>query len=97
MSAGGGELVTTDEPAVVAKLLLDSIVVENSQRNGGLADSASADESDWDEVLSKIDYLLDQLVASKEGPWGQRRGFSRCARFKYKMMGASAVKVSHLV
>ena len=64
----GGELVATDEQTVIAKPPLDSIVVENSQGNRGLADSASADESDWNEVLGEIDYLPDQLVASKEGP-----------------------------
>jgi hypothetical protein len=70
VSTRGRKLVATDEATVIAKLLLDPIVVENSQGDGGLADSASTDESDWGEVLSEIDYLLDQLVASKEGPWG---------------------------
>ena len=56
---GGGELVATDEPTVIAKPLLDPIVVKESQGNGGLADPASADESDWNEVLGEIDYLPD--------------------------------------
>ena len=59
MSAGGGELVTADESAVAAKPLLDPIVMENGQCDGGLADTAGADESNWAKVLSKIDCLLD--------------------------------------
>ena len=59
MSTGGRELVATDEPAVVAKLLLDSIVVENGQGNGGLSNTTSADESNWAEVPSETYYLLD--------------------------------------
>jgi hypothetical protein len=51
----------------MTKPLLDPVVVENGQGDGCLADSACADEGDWDKVLSEIDYLLDQLVASKEG------------------------------
>ena len=31
--------------------------------------TAGTDECDWNEVLSEIDDLLDQLVASEEGPW----------------------------
>ena len=38
-----GELVATDEPAVVTEPLFDAIVVEDSQDNGSLADSPGAD------------------------------------------------------
>ena len=65
-----GELVATDESTVVSEPLLDPVVVENGQGNGRLADSSGTNESDWDKVLGEIDYLLDQLVASEEGPWG---------------------------
>jgi len=51
----------------VAKSLLDPIVVENGKGDGCLADSTGTDEGDWSEVLSEIDYLLDQLVASEKG------------------------------
>jgi len=84
-------LVTTDEATVVAKLLLNLIVVENGQGDGWLAGSAGIDEGDWSEVLSKIDYLLDQLVTSEEGPRWKRRGFSRYARFRCKIIGPSVV------
>jgi len=59
-------LIAANKPTVVAKLLLDLVVVEDGQCNGGFANSTSADESDWSELLGEIDNLLDQLVASKE-------------------------------
>ena len=63
-------MVAANETTVIAKPLFDLIVVENSQGDGGFADSASTDESDRNEVPNETDYLFDQLVASKEGPWG---------------------------
>ena len=65
VSTGGRELIATDEVTVVAKPLLDPIVVEDSEGDRGLADSTRADESDWNKVLSEIGYLLDHVVASK--------------------------------
>ena len=59
MSAGGRELVTTDESAVVTKPLLDPIVVENGQGDRGLPDTARPDESDWPKVFGEINGLLD--------------------------------------
>ena len=46
----------------MTKLLFDPIVVKDSQSDGGLANSASTNEGDWNEVLGKIDYLLDKDV-----------------------------------
>jgi hypothetical protein len=57
---------------MMTKSLLDPVVVENGQGDGRLANPASTNEGDWNKILSEIDYLLDQLVPSKEGPWGQR-------------------------
>ena len=73
MSTRWGELVATDEPAVVTEPLFDAIVVEDSQDNGRLADSANANEGNWRKALRKPDNLLGQLVASKEDPrrWGR--------------------------
>ena len=71
-----GELVATDESTVVSEPLLDPVVVENGQGNGRLADSSGTNEGDWNEVLGEIDDLLDQFVASKEGPRRRRREFS---------------------
>ena len=86
MTTGGSELVATNEPTVVAKPFLDPIVVEDSQSDGGLANTARANESDWKKVLSEINYVLDQLVTSKEGSWGRRGEFSKEASFKCEMM-----------
>ena len=59
VSARGGELVAPDEPTVVAEPLLDPIIVEDRQSDGGLANTAGANEGDGAEILSEIDYLLD--------------------------------------
>ena len=61
-----GELVATDEPAAVAKPFLDAIVVEGSQSNGGLANSAGTDESDEREVFRQCNHTADQLATSKQ-------------------------------
>ena len=81
-------MVTTNEPTVMAKSLLDLIVVESSQGNRGLTDPTSTNEGDWYKVLSEDDYFLNQLVTSKKGPWGQRRGFSGYATAKRKINGS---------
>ena len=52
-------MVATNEPAIVDKSLLDSIVMENSQGDGSFANSAGTDESDWAKALNEIDCLLD--------------------------------------
>ena len=62
----GSDLVTTDESTVIAKPLLDATVVEDSEGDGSLADSAGTDESDGSEAPCETNDLLDQLVASKE-------------------------------
>ena len=64
MRTRGRKLIAANEPTVIAKPLLDLVVVEDGQGNGGLADSTSADESDRSELLGEIDYLLDQLSHS---------------------------------
>ena len=82
------KLVTTDESAILAKPFLDPIVVEESQRDGRFADSASTDESDGCEAFSEADDLLDQLVASETGErWGrefsERDAGSTCKAVDY--------------
>ena len=93
MSIGGRELVATDEPAVMTKPLLDSIVVENRQCDRGLPNPTSADESNWAKVFSEMDYLLYQLIAPKEGPWWRRRGFAGYAGVVCKIKSPSGVKL----
>jgi hypothetical protein len=66
-------LVTAEESTIVAKPLLDPVVMENGQGDGGFADSSSTNESDWNKLFSEINYLLDQLVASEECPREPRR------------------------
>jgi len=97
MWARGRELVTANESTIVTEPLFDPVVMENGQGNRGLADSASTDEGDWGEVLSEIDYLLDQLVASEERPRWQRWGFSRHPIFKCKTVGPLIVYIADLV
>ena len=80
----------------MAKSLLDPVVVENGQGYGGLSDSASTDEGDWDEVLSEIDYLFDQLVASDERSWEWRWRFPGHAGFKCKTMAPLMASIANL-
>ena len=75
MGAGRRELITTYKSAVVAKPVLDPIVVEDSEGDGCLPDATRTDESDRFEVFSKSGDLLDQLVASETGPESWRRRF----------------------
>ena len=68
MSTRSRELIATDEPAVLAKPLLDTVVVEDSQCYGCLSDPPWTDESDGCEFFGETNDLLDQLVASETGP-----------------------------
>ena len=72
-----GDLVATDESAVVAKPFLDPIVVEDGQGNGRFPNPPWTNESGWGETFSETNDLLDQFVASKTDPWRRRRRFSR--------------------
>ena len=53
---------------VFSKQLLDAIVVEDSQSDSHLPNPPCTDEGYWNEVLSKIDDPLDQLITSKTAP-----------------------------
>ena len=85
MSTRCGELVATDEPTVVTESLFDAIVMEDSQSDECLADSAGTNEGDGYEVFCQANDLLDQLITSETGPRWRGRGFSRCTRSKYKI------------
>ena len=80
MSAGRGELVATDESTVVSKPLLDAVVVEDGQSNGGFPDPSWTDESDWSKAFREVDDLLNQFVASETGPWWRGWRFTRYTR-----------------
>ena len=83
---GRRELIATDKPAVFPKLLFDPIVVEGSQGDGCLPDPACTDESDGSEIFYEANDLLDESVASKQGPWWWGWGLPRCTRFRYEMV-----------
>jgi len=73
----------------VAKPPPDPVVVEDGQGDRGLADSARTNEGDRGKILGEANYLLDQLVASKERSWGKRWRFSGYARFGCEIIGSS--------
>jgi hypothetical protein len=73
MGERGRELVTSDEPTILAEPLLDAMVMKDGQGDGCLPDPASADESDWSQVFHETDDPLDQFVASETGPWRRWR------------------------
>jgi len=73
VSARCGELIATDESTVVAKPLLDAIVVKDRQGNGSFPDPPSTDESYWSEIFGETKDLLDQFVPSETGPRPRRR------------------------
>lgn len=51
VSTRRGELVTTDEPTIVAKPFLDAIAVKDGQSDGCLANSTGTNESNRSEVF----------------------------------------------
>ena len=91
------ELIATNEPTVLAKPLLDAIVVEDGQSDRRLPDSSCAGESDGCEVSGETNDLLDQLIASKTGPRWRGRRLSRCARSKCRVLNFLAVEAADLV
>ena len=65
MSERCGELVATDEPALVTKPSFDAIVMWGGQGGGGLADSTGINQSDWLGLFYGTSNLLNQLVTPK--------------------------------
>ena len=59
--------VNSDEPMILAKPLLDAIVMEDGQSDEHLADPANTDRSDRGETFRKSDDLVDQIVATETG------------------------------
>ena len=74
---GGRELVATDESTLVTEPLPDTIVMEDGESDGCFSNPPWTDESDWSEVFSEIDDLIDQLGTSEAGPRWRGRRFSR--------------------
>jgi hypothetical protein len=73
MSARSWELVTTNESTVVAKPVLNAIVVEDLERDRRFPNPPCTNESDRFEVFGESDDRLYQFVASETGPgwWGR--------------------------
>ena len=68
MGEGGRELVASDEPTIIAETPLDAIVVKDCESDGCLADPSWTDQSDWGQVFSETDDLLNQFVTSTTDP-----------------------------
>ena len=97
MGERGRELVTTDEPTVVAKPFLDAIVVENGQGDGSFPNPTYPDERDWCAAVGETNDLLNQFIASESGPWWRGWGFSGYAGHKYEMLNSLVVDIADLV
>ena len=67
------ELVTSNEPTILAEPFLDPVVMEDGQSDGGLADPASTEESDRTETFCQSDDLVDQIFTTETGfrRWGR--------------------------
>ena len=68
-----GELVATEETAVLAEPLPDAAVVKDGQSDGCLADPADPSECDWSELLCETDDLLNQFSTPVTSPRRRRR------------------------
>ena len=77
MDARCRELIAADKSTVVAKPVLNPIVMEDSEGNGCLPNASCANESNGLEVFSESGDLLNQFVASKTGPGPRGRRFSQ--------------------
>jgi len=74
-------LIATDGLTVVAKPFLDPIVVENSEGNGGLADSARVNEDDWNKGPQR-----DRLSSRS----------TRCVQRRYLVAEAEILQVCYI-
>ena len=59
MKAGSWELVAGNESTVIPKSKFDATVVEDSEGDTRFADASCTNESDWFEVFSETNDLLD--------------------------------------
>jgi len=79
------EPVATDESTLIAKALLDAMVVEDGHSDRSLPNPTGTDESEWGEVFCETDDLIDQLVAPEQGPRWSGRQFTGYGRFRYEI------------
>jgi hypothetical protein len=73
MSVRSWELVTADESTVVAKSVLNPIMVEDLECDGCFPDSTCTNKSDRLEVFSETDDRFDKFVATETDPIWRRR------------------------
>ena len=98
MGKGGGELVASDEAPIVTETLLDAVVVEDCESDGCLADPSWTDQSNWGQVFSETNNLLNQIIASTAGPWRWGRGFTGYyTKFKREILNSLVVGSPDLV
>jgi len=97
MNTRSWERVATDKPTVVAESLFDTIATEDSQSDGGFANSTRADESDGREIVGEVNDLFDQFVAPETGPRRRRRQLSgRYAIYERKNVGPTISRITDL-
>ena len=96
MATRCGELVATDEPTVVAKSLLNAIVMEHRQSDRCLPDSTNTNESNWDKVFRQPNNFIYQMVTSEAGSRRRGWGFSRHAKRKYEILDPLATRIADL-
>ena len=91
MSECGRELVASDEPTVVAKPLLDAIVMEDGQSDGCFSNPSSTDEGHRGEVFRETNDPLNQLATSEAGPWCRWGRFARYPGCKRGRLGSLVI------
>ena len=91
-----GELVAAEESSVIAKSLLDAIVVEDGKGDRRFTNATCADESDRTESLYQTDDLLDQLTTSKTGLGWWGRQFSERDAMKYQLANPNDARSADL-
>ena len=97
MGEGGGELVASDDPPIVTETLLDAVVVEDCESDRCFADPSWTDQSDWGQVFSETNNLLNQIITSTAGPWRWGRGFTGYTRSKREISDPLIVEIPDLV
>lgn len=71
---------------MVTESPFDAIVMEDSECDGGLANTAGADERDGCEIVYQVNGLLDYFVTSETSPRCRRRRLSICAGYKHEVV-----------
>ena len=97
MNLRGGELVATNEPAVVSETLFDVIVVEDSESDGRFSDSSRTNESDWSEGFSDTNNPFDHVVASETSSRPRGRRLSEYAGCEIEWLGSLIIEAADLV